>query len=958
MSIEFLKAVLPELGAGEVYVGVVIGAKAGATNTAFLSLEAFAEWCTTKRAAHTYFALASYGADSITTYAGRKATNARRLKSLWLDIDVGEGKGYATKRAALLALNDFCVSAGLPLPTVVDSGYGLHVYWSLQHCIDSAQWLAFSKRLHELTVKLEFRCDTVRTRDAASILRPVGALNKKRAEVAVRLLRLAAPMSYKELQQVLGSASSEPTTSQWFLDSAPAHAKDTSVTRKAKPVILGCAQMQAAIKNPNAVSEPLWRALISNLMLCENGETHCHTFSSGYSGYSFQETASKVQAISNSMARGATGPVKCDTIDELNPGVCSGCPHRLKKYPIKAPVVLGIEHKELPPPTGEYHTATLQVAQDGESLSSPIIPMSAVSTDVDGIEHVVTSVIEIPPAPFPYKRTTRGVEVQQMEKLEDGTEVATSVLLCAADIYPLCVTDARKDGDLSTYDCVFRVTGPKANDLVLSKGDLASQDLLMKALFSRTSAIVPVGKEKGVMSYMRAYVTSLTNKAYRPQPIYSGWQEDESFVLGNKLLRKNSMEIIQPHISFLPVAAACTPKGSLEEWRQLLTFYAAEETKWHMLTFLIATSSPLLKFTPVSSFVNLIRGESGSAKSTIKKIAASFWGDPQGLTVAGANTTELALFERAGAVRNLPYMIDDMHGWGEDRVAKAIYVLANGLGRNRMNKDASLKDIATWCNISTVSTNDSPYDIAAKSRSEIGPLIARSFSITMPKLTMFTPVVGVEIDSIIRDNRGVAGEVFMRYVLNNLAGVKAKIEGLVASLSLEWTADTISRFHLNVAAVTLVTTGLLRDAGIFNYSTDAVKEMLRTLIVGQAATVNNNKWSAHDLVNEYVRENIQSFVNVFSNTTLGHETIMNAVLPKAYDVIGRLDRPLGEAWLAIVPLRAFLLTRGVPVDDFIKGLDKEGLLIEAKARRSVAKGTGSAFGQIICCIIKWENRDD
>ena len=75
------------------------------------------------RGLDAYFALASFGDSS------RLAKNALKMRSLFLDIDCGEGKDYDSKQAAAAALGSFLSETSLidlGEPYVNDSGGGLH----------------------------------------------------------------------------------------------------------------------------------------------------------------------------------------------------------------------------------------------------------------------------------------------------------------------------------------------------------------------------------------------------------------------------------------------------------------------------------------------------------------------------------------------------------------------------------------------------------------------------------------------------------------------------------------------------------------------------------------------------------------------------------------------------------------------------------------------------------------
>jgi hypothetical protein len=106
------------------------------------------------------------------------------MKALWLDLDCSEekekeGKGYLTKEAALNALKAFCKKMTLPEPLIVDSGGGLHIYWPLTEMIEASHWKAIAAELKRATEAHGLLADASRTADAASVLRPVGTLNRK-----------------------------------------------------------------------------------------------------------------------------------------------------------------------------------------------------------------------------------------------------------------------------------------------------------------------------------------------------------------------------------------------------------------------------------------------------------------------------------------------------------------------------------------------------------------------------------------------------------------------------------------------------------------------------------------------------------------------------------------------------------------------------------------------------------
>lgn len=126
------------------------------------------------RGVDAYFACAVYK-----TPQNRRAGNALGAKTQWSDLDVGEGKPYATIEEAVQACDDFCNRVSIPLPGLVRSGGGLHAYWVFDEMLPAADWIVSAQRFKLLAAAHGFHADSTRTADISSILRPPGTKNYK-----------------------------------------------------------------------------------------------------------------------------------------------------------------------------------------------------------------------------------------------------------------------------------------------------------------------------------------------------------------------------------------------------------------------------------------------------------------------------------------------------------------------------------------------------------------------------------------------------------------------------------------------------------------------------------------------------------------------------------------------------------------------------------------------------------
>ncbi len=192
--------------------------------------------------ADSYFACASYETDR-----NRRGGNARAAKAFWADIDVGEGKPYATVQEAVQATDDFCTRTGLPIPGMVYSGGGLHAYWCLGRELARTEWCHFAQRFKLLTITQGFHCDPSRTADIASILRAPGTKNYKLSgnprAVEIDDIDLFLPVNAEEILSLLsGDISKTQINTPHVVPAQPINTALTAGMSKAFDPSVGVAQ--------------------------------------------------------------------------------------------------------------------------------------------------------------------------------------------------------------------------------------------------------------------------------------------------------------------------------------------------------------------------------------------------------------------------------------------------------------------------------------------------------------------------------------------------------------------------------------------------------------------------------------------------------------------------------------------------------------------------------------------
>jgi Virulence-associated protein E len=294
---------------------------------------------------------------------GRTKQNIFGARAFWLDIDCGVNKPYLDQDKAGDALAAFCQALKLPRPVVVTSGAGLHVYWPLVEALDRETWEKYAKGLKVLCVKHALQVDHARTADISSVLRTPGTHNRKSGKpLEVKcdprcLEQPSAPLDRfaifleaapQAVTCVEGKPPSQVRGIPALAGPVPEHIANRRRTSMLSDAIGGivvrvpaygaqianrCAQLRVLRDNMGRVPEPHWYAALGVLAFCEDGKALGHDWSSGYEGYSFEETQDRLNRAAD-----LRGPTTCAHFQSINPSGCEGCSHR---GVMKSPIVLG-----------------------------------------------------------------------------------------------------------------------------------------------------------------------------------------------------------------------------------------------------------------------------------------------------------------------------------------------------------------------------------------------------------------------------------------------------------------------------------------------------------------------------------------------------------------------------------------------------------------------------------------
>jgi hypothetical protein len=773
---EFLQRILPHDGG---YFGAIVA------NNRFNqhklqdldALVSYADRCKQKKC-DVYFATGSFGSQ-------RTADQCQFKRALYLDIDCGVGKLYADKKTALVELYSFSDENFVRPNILVDSGGGIHAYWTFTNEISTESWLPMATALKELCELHGFGADPTVTADAARILRIPGTFNQKEDTPREVKVLHATPDEYNptKLAATLGTVRSKS------LEALGAMAQEEDVDFEqysttpffASKIIEKCHVLRHTYETGGANQvEPLWMAQLSLLAYAVDGADFIHALSDQHPDYDYQRTEKKYNARVRVKDAGKYGPPLCKTLGMYLPEKCRACRFSGR---IKSPIVLGRE--------------------------------------VDGSE-----------IPFPYKQDDKAIYRLEKKELEGGEVEEKAVKVVSFTVENFQVFSSPDP----THGMVFRFVVTKfGNKMVtFTTKHLCDKRMLLVEL---SNSDVPLHSHEypEFVRLMTTWADKMVQAKQVGKPTVAlGWTKDKdgpAFTLIDKTITKSSGD---KEVTFLDreFVKDFTPQGDREPWVQLAKYLTAEDRHAITAGILSAFAAPLITFTGVNGCVlALVSDKSGTGKSTALRTAQAVWGDPR-RGVNALDDTPLSVANRMGKLNNLPAFWDELRM--KEQVEKFVLLMfqvSQGKERSRLRSNITTQHVGTWNTLITVASNESITDHVRHLVHGTDAGLLRVFEVTVPYLQRKQ-----DIDSLSKSldsNFGTIGGEYARWLVTNHVTAIALLEKVKEKFVAKVNAGSDERFWTATCSA-LLTAAILTNRlkfttiDIDQFTSWLVKEFLRS----------------------------------------------------------------------------------------------------------------------------------
>lgn len=887
----------------------------------------------------------------------RSAKNAEGYKSFYMDIDCGPGKPYENQKAGMLALQQFLEDTRLPLPTIINSGRGLHLYWTLDEALTYNEWKPVADALKRSCDTYSFDADPVVTADGARILRVPGTFNNKdRANPKeVKVLKLADTVDLPQFKLLIGLVEAREMSGR---DEAimkavvdkDIEAKFSKIVKKSltyEDVIetitdkdgkqvkqkvsrsMGCEQIAMAARDHEGTPEPVWRSVLSIARRCVDWETAIHKISNQHPAYDPEDTLAKAEGTLEAF------PHKCSTFQahEKRAHICLACPLRGK---INSPIALGI----IITPATATDNLKEQIWHKGLK------------------EHVDVEIPLVYPKPW-LRPKNGGVAIKGKlgkSKDDDGEETGDEDL-DETLVYPydLWVQKRINDPERDEMIQIAHIL-PKdgMDEFTAALSQITKKDKCQEILSSKGVAEIDRRMDL-IRRYINDWVRFLQEQDKAEQArMQFGWHDNDTrFVIGGReITNQGTVVYSPPSSSTKDIAPIYRSEGRLDAWKQVINTYNKPGNEARALAVFMSFGSALYKFAGLGSMItHLTNTASGVGKSTAQMAANSVWGHPQE-ALLNENDTPLSRESRIGVLNHIIMTVDEITNIEPEQASDFVFRISFNRGRNRMQAqvNAERKNNTSWATMVLTSGNNSLYDTIKSFKASSDGERYRILEIEIQKDESLTKEESDYLfNQLLLGNYGIAGEEFMKFVVPNLETVLLRRNEIKTRFDREAGFSQEHRFYSAALSCAFTGAEIAKQLGlhdidierVWNWALDQVKETKEVILQESS----NN---TYEVIGEFINEHHRNIVIVGGNLDPVDGVLAASVPPQLAvgELIGRFEPDTKLLYIASNVLRNWCSARRLPYGPFINGL-RDSQVIMRDERCQLGKGTKLPGGSVL-----------
>jgi hypothetical protein len=523
--------------------------------------------------------------------------------------------------------------------------------------------------------------------------------------------------------------------------------------------------------------------------------------------------------------------------------------------------------------------------------------------------------------------------------------VASEVMIYHNDLY---VTRRLLDSDVGEA-VVVRLHLPKdgVKEFTIPLSAVTSKDEIRKHMSSHGVAVI---KTDEIMSYVTTWVNHMQYNAKADTARRQfGWTDDKctAFVLGDKEISADRVDHNPPSAATAQLFSAFQQKGSIDKWKEAMSFYNRPGMEVHQFALGIGFGSIFTKFTTINgALLHIFSPDSGIGKTTALYAGASIWGDPKKIVLKETDTAASKM-NRAELYNNIFLPMDEVTNSPAKDLSDFVYQYTAGSQKNRMSGSSNQERIRgeqSWQQSGVSTGNTSIMEKISTYKALPKGEAMRILEVRAKPVPGLDKVETDELSDKILNNYGHAAIPFLQYVMNDIEGIKALYKVTQQKLDKSCGFTPADRFHSVLAADGIMGLMIAKKIGLIDYDISAVVKWLKNAINSLQDQLKTMDVDAETTLTNYLAENYNNVLRIKSTEdarTQAKNDLEHLIIPDAtprVSLVARYEYDIKMLYIYPGPLKDWCVKKQVNYEGFIDSL-KRGRTKAKIDKKRMGKGT-------------------